>query len=214
MDAWVVSLGVPGVLSREVNLKGSNDAGAAAGALDARRYAIEVGSDGRVDSFYVGDERLRTLGGQAGELPGAWFSQNTPAGKPWKLVLYAHGSLAGSDDALRKTAAIAPCFLGNGLYPLFLEWKSGGIETHKLLLEEAWSKLARDGASRAGGLSDKLQASRDTAVEAAARGPVRALWSQMKENARRAAQERHGLDLLARALEDLVNAVRRRSSCT
>jgi len=204
MDAWVVSLGVPGVLSREVNLKGSGGTAAGAGALDARRYTVEMGSDGRADSFYASDERLRTLGGQAGELPAAWFAQNTPAGKPWKLVLYAHGSLAGSEDALRKTATLAPCFLGNGLYPLFLGWKSGGIEMHKLLLEEAWTKLAHDGASRAGGLGDKLHAARDTAVETAARGPVRALWSEMKENARRAAQERHGLDLLARALEDLV----------
>lgn len=206
MDAWVLSLGVPGVLSREVNLRGSGDTGASAGAgaTDARRYTVQMGNDGRVDSFYAGDERLRTLGGQAGELPAAWFAQNTPTGQPWKLALYAHGGLTSLEEALRKTATLAPHFLGNGLYPLFLGWKTSGIDTYRNLLEDAWNKLSREGTPRAGGLGDKLHEARDAAVETAARGPVRALWSEMKENAQRAAQERHGLDLLARALEDLV----------
>ncbi|TDU30818.1 chitinase class I [Panacagrimonas perspica] len=207
MDAWVLSLGVPGVLPREVNLRRFSDAGdgtASAGSLDARRYTVQMGNDGRVDSFYAGDERLRTLGGQAGELPAAWFAQNTPAGKPWKLVLYAHGGLTSLEDAQRKTATLAPYFLGNGLYPLVLAWKTGGFETHEHILEDAWNKLAREGTPRAGGMGDKLREARDAAVENVARGPVRALWSEMKENARRSAQERHGLDLLARALEDLV----------
>ena len=209
MDAWVLSLGVPGVLPREVNLRGSGTATAgvasAAGSLDARRYTIEMGNDGRVDSFYGGDERLRTLGGQAGELPATWFAQNTAGGKPWKLVLYAHGGLTSLDDALRKTATMAPSFLRNGLYPLFLGWKTGGIETHRHILEDAWNQLSRGGRAMAGGgLGDTLREARDAAVETLARGPVRALWSEMKENAARAARERHGLDLLARALDDLV----------
>lgn len=209
MDAWVLALGVPGVLSREVNLRvrGGTSLGATsgAGAFDARRYTVEMGNDGRVDSFYGDDERRRTLGSQAGNLPAEWFRRNTPAGQPWRLVIYAHGGLTRVEDALRKTATMAPCFLGNGLYPLFLGWKTGGIETHRNILEDGWNRLARDGEARAGGgLADKLREARDAAVEGIARGPVRALWSEMKENAQRAAQERHGLDLLAGALDDLV----------
>lgn len=206
MDAWVLSLGVPGVLPRERNLRLPSGASMtqSAGALDARRYTVELGNDGRVDSFYGEDERLRSLAYQAGNLPAEWFRKNTPDGQPWKLALYAHGGLTSLDDALRKTATMAPYFLGNGVYPLFLGWKTGGIETHRHILEDGWNKLVREGGAKAGGLADKLREARDQAIENLSRGPVRALWNEMKQNARRAAEERHGLDLLGKALDDLT----------
>lgn len=212
MDAWVLSLGVPGVLPRAVALRVppqasalSSEKAGASGALDARRYTVEMGNDGRVDSFYGEDERRRTLGYQAATLPAQWMRDNTPAGKPWRLAVYAHGGLTSLDDALRKTATMAPYFLANGVYPLFLGWKTGGLETPAHILEDGWNDLVRRQGARAGaGMGDWLREKRNQAVENIARGPVRSLWSEMKENARRAAQERHGLHLLGQALEELV----------
>ena len=210
MDAWVLALGVPRVLSREFNLRVSAGSSllqtASSGSLDARRYTVEMGNDGRIDSFYGEDERLRSLAYQAGNLPAEWFRRNTDSGKNWKLVLYAHGGLTSLEDALRKTATMAPYFLGNGVYPLFLGWKTGGMETHRHILEDGWKKLAREGGAKAGGLADKLREARDQAIENLSRGPVRALWNEMKQNARRAAEDRHGLDLLGKALDDLARA--------
>lgn len=213
MDAWVLSLGVPGVLPRAVSLRvppqasalSEDKAGVAAGALDARRYTVEMGNDGRIDGFYGEDERRRRVDYQAATLPAQWLREHTPAGQPWRLALYAHGGLTKIDDALRKTATMAPYFLANGIYPLFLGWKTGGLETPAHILEDGWNDLVRREGLRAGaGASDWLRQKRDAAVEGIARGPVRSLWSEMKENARRAAGEGHGLDLLALALSELV----------
>lgn len=209
MDAWVLSLGVPGVLPRTVSLKVPPQAlyedKAGAGALDARRYTVEMGNDGRIDAFYGEDERRRRLDYQAATLPAQWMRERTPAGQPWRLALYAHGGLTSLNDALKKTATMAPYYLANGIYPLFLGWKTGGLETPAHILEDGWNDLVRREGPKAGaGAGDWLRKKRDEAVEGIARGPVRSLWSEMKENARRAARDGHGLDLLALALDELV----------
>lgn len=212
MDAWVLSLGVPGVLPRAVSLRLPPQAAALAAdkagnasTLDARRYTVEMGNDGRIDSFFGEDERRRTLDYQATTLPAQWLRANTAAGQPWRVAIYAHGGLTSLSDALRKTATMAPYFLANGIYPLFLGWKTGGLETPANILEDGWNALLRkQGAKPGAGVGDWLREKRDAAVEDIARGPVRSLWSEMKENARRAARAGHGLDLLTSALQDLV----------
>jgi hypothetical protein len=207
MDAWVVSLGVPGVVAGRVADRGQVLAGKA-GAADtsqwwspdkAYQHSVVLGNDGRVEKYLTPDERTRTLGYQAGVLPSNWFSQQ-PAKAPKRLVLYAHGGLNSEEDAIKRARAMGRYFLGNGCYPLFLVWKTGLIESIKDIIADRKSKQPA-GA----GFGDWLVEKSDQAIESAIGRPfVKPIWSEMKENAQLAYQPMRGGDQLVSALVSLM----------
>jgi hypothetical protein len=52
-----------------------------------------------------------------------------PAQGPAKLLIYAHGGLNSEADAIRRIRVMAPYMLAQGIYPLFITWRSGPLET-------------------------------------------------------------------------------------
>jgi hypothetical protein len=48
-----------------------------------------------------------------------------PAQGPAKLLIYAHGGLNSEADAIRRIRVMAPYMLAQGIYPLFITWRSG-----------------------------------------------------------------------------------------
>jgi predicted chitinase len=208
MDAWVVSLGVPGVVAGRVADRGQAVAGRA-GMGDtslwwspdkAYQHSVVLGNDGRVDKYLTQDEHTRSLAYQVGVLPTTYFREQGAKG-PKRLVLYAHGGLNSESDAIDRARAMGRYFLGNGCYPLFLVWKTGLKEAIRDIMEDR-----KKGLPAGSGVLDRIADGWDLMVERSIGRPfVRPIWSEMKENAALAYQPMRGGDLLAHALVSLMD---------
>lgn len=210
MDAWVVAMGVRGVVEGRVSMS-SQAAGGTAAATDTRawwteerayRHSVVLGNDGRVKRYLTEDEFSRTLLHQAAVLPDLWFRQQ-PAGEPRRLLIYAHGGLNSEAEAIARARAMGRHFVGNGCYPLFVVWKTGILETIANILDDAW----RGQAARAGrSVGEWITERTDLLVEKAIGRPLaRPIWSEMKENAELAYGNGRGGDLLVTALQRLID---------
>lgn len=208
MDAWVVALGVPGVVAGLL-ASGNADVVGRAGALGsasawwdegrAYRHSVVLGNDGRVARYLTEDEPSRKLQQQAFVLPDLWF-RSQPALAQKRLVLYVHGGLNSEGDAIKRARAMGRFFLGNGCYPLFLVWKTGLLESIGDIVADAFH-----GRSQRAGASEWLSEKTDVIVEKTIGRPAaRPIWSEMKENAGLAFEPRRGGDVLVDALETLA----------
>jgi hypothetical protein len=121
-----------------------------------------------------------------------------------QLVIYAHGGLNSQEESIERIRVLAPYFEANGIYPLFLTWRTGPLETLGHILEDKVRKLfGLDDDARARGMFDMLGDARDRSVEVVASKTAKGLWSEMRENAAAAARRGRGSDLLAQALARL-----------
>lgn len=209
MDAWVVALGVPGVVAGRlaVGQPGAKETGAKRGDANrsgwwdsalAYRHSVVLGNDGRVSRYLTEDEQPRKLQQQAYALPDQWF-RTQPDG-PKRLLLYVHGGLNSEADAIKRASAMGRYLLGNGCYPLFLVWKTGLLESIGDILSDAFHREpARAGAGE--WLTDKT----DLLIEKTIGRPLaKPIWSEMKENAQLAFSPRHGGELLLDAIQSLA----------
>jgi hypothetical protein len=124
-----------------------------------------------------------------------------------KLALYAHGGLNAEDESIRRIRVLAPYFDANGVYPLFLTWRTGIGETLNDMAQDWARKVLGVEVQKAAGLLGILGDAKDRAVEALAHVLGRGVWNQMRENAQRSITTDHGLDLLARNLAALSQAL-------
>lgn len=142
------------------------------------------------------------------ERPLDWFKARK--GKTVKLAIYAHGGLNSEIGAVQRIRVLAPYFLANGIYPLFFTWKTGPGETIKYMLEDLKHRIT-DSADRSEGWLERLREvaaeAKDRAIEAVARQFARGIWSEMRENAAGGATADHVLDLAARMLRELRDAL-------
>jgi len=130
-----------------------------------------------------------------------------------KIVIYAHGGLNNEESSINRVRVMAPYFEANGIYPLFVIWKTGFLETISHVISDEGNDLAPAESGRAEGFFSDIT---DRAIETIARNVmVKSLWSEMKENAVYAsdravpgfAQNRSGkpgaMVILAQAIEKL-----------
>ena len=122
--------------------------------------------------------------------PLAWMQAQGRA----KIMIYAHGGLNSESDAISRTRVMAPYALANGIYPLFISWRSGPMETVSDLAEEWAAKfgLGVRGVPPAKGWLDRITEGTDRMLEPVLRAPGGALWGQMKLNAVRASEDAQG----------------------
>lgn len=209
MDAWVVSLGVPGVVAGRLASTAFDGAGRAATGADrskwwdqglAYQHSVVFGNDGRIARYLTEDEPPRRLQQQVFALPDRWFRER-PADEPKRLVLYAHGGLNSEDDAIKRASAMGRYFIGNGCYPIFLVWKTGLMESLRDVFEDARRKLPA-----AAGIGEWVSEKTDLLLEKTIGRPfARPLWSEMKENAQLAFTPRHGGELLLEGIQALLS---------
>lgn len=136
------------------------------------------------------------------EAPRRWFARHPGTAK---LVLYAHGGLNGEEESIKRIRVLAPYFEANGMYPLFFTWRTGAAETLCHMVEDWGRKVLPEETMRAAGI---LSEARDRAVEAIGRTLGRGIWSEMRENAALGQVDGHGLDLAARNLASLAQAMK------
>ena len=230
MDAWVAVLGAP-VKNRAGQDVVHNDnlganpfesasvpagASAIAGSLKrwtsdtAYRHMLVMGNNGQPLNRIVSKESAAAaVKFVCEERPDEWLST---AGNPKKLMIYCHGGLNSEEDSLKRTQIMAPNFLENGAYPIYVTWKTG--------LQDSISDILRDSASRlpflrSGGIGDffkdklkdakwaALEAS-DRAVEAVCEKLAKPIWTQMKQNAEASTERDAGMRILADSLKNLA----------
>lgn len=198
-DVWVAQLGVP--LSVDLwESGGSADsrAGRHRGArqislAEIRPHIVDVGNNGELSQggdYWTSEEDLRRL-----------FAESIPQAakaRGWerkRVLLYLHGGLNSEADCARRVLAQRDPCLENGLFPLHLMWETGALET----LGASLADLFTDADVRAGGrLLEGMRNARDRVLELSAAALGGALWTEMKENAARASDHRHGRGALQR----------------
>jgi pimeloyl-ACP methyl ester carboxylesterase len=99
------------------------------------------------------------------------------------LLIYAHGGLNSVTDSATRIAAMRDTFKANGIYPLHFMYDTGLLEE----LKDVILGKRADAEERAGGITDWT----DRLIERATRRPGRALWREMKLDAKRAFAERN-----------------------
>jgi Papain family cysteine protease len=229
-DAWVCALGVPadsqGVRQRASHVAvygpGSTETVANASVVlratltpppqlpaavtpwsteRALLHTLVFGNDGRViNRVVIHRDAADTVRQLASAAPLEYF--NTARGVP-RLAIYVHGGLNSEEESVQRIQVLAPYFRANGIYPLFITWKTGALETLHDILADQLQRIPRPD----GGVRDRFREVAanvlDRTIEVVA-GPVaKPIWSQMKQNAAAAIERGMGLELLATALREL-----------
>lgn len=218
-DAWVAVMGAPimpsapgyfvsgemyeTIFDHEVGQVASISRPRASKQSHKRRWTLEetylqtvvMANDGKVVNRLVEQED-----GQAAvrhvviDRAMEFFSKQS--GAP-KIALYAHGGLNDESASLERIRKLGPCFLDNGIYPVFFTWKTGLLESLYSILGDTAKRLF----PHSRGLRDILNSANeyfedalDRTIEVAAENlGIKAIWSQMKQNAE-AASTRQNLD--------------------
>ncbi|MBL4902249.1 C1 family peptidase [Desulfocapsa sp. AH-315-G09] len=158
----------------------------------AYEHSLVMGNDGRVINRLVENEGpLDTVDEIMVERPSLWLSQQEEAKK--QIVIFAHGGLNSEGDSIRRIQTLAPYFIENGIYPLFLTWKTGLLESIVAIMDDSVGRLV----PRSEGLGDVFAKAKEMAVDifdrtievASENLGVKAIWSQMKQNAAASAQK-------------------------
>jgi hypothetical protein len=165
-----------------------------------------LGNDGQpINQFLHLETATEAVAEVAFRLPRDWLqSRTTP-----RIAIYAHGGLNSENASIDRIRRLAPYFLANDIYPLFLTWRTGFLESVESILNDiagewaaaAESQLAAGWLDRIG---DMLAEAKDRTIEVACeRLLVKPVWSQMKQNAAAGTTPGGGLALIARHLTSL-----------
>jgi hypothetical protein len=229
-DAWVCALGVPVVEARSSShfVRGTPEERAGRGSpivfrtsaghayrnrevepwSTERAYlsTIVMGNNGRVINRIVTEESARSSVERVGFTEtDTWMKTQVRSGTK-KIMIYAHGGLNSEDDSIKRIRCLAPYFEANGIYPLFLTWKTGPLETIASIIVDELAKLPfvqRGFRDLLEDIKDKAAEALDRTVEAVCHVAVKPIWSEMKESAGDASSAGGGGNLLADALRRL-----------
>lgn len=130
-----------------------------------------------------------------------------------RLLLFAHGGLNDEDASIARIQTLAPFLWENDVYPLFITWKTGAIESITNMLQDSLRKIFRVGPDvpdqgLLDSIRERLREAKDRTIEAACKHLlVKAIWSEMKENAGAGAKTGGGLRTLAQQIARLKKAV-------
>ncbi|OGQ94570.1 MAG: hypothetical protein A2521_05225 [Deltaproteobacteria bacterium RIFOXYD12_FULL_57_12] len=168
----------------------------------AYQHTVVMGNNGRlINRLVTAENGAAGLEHLACTEPAAWF-----AGRPGakRLLIYAHGGLNSEDESVARIRMLAPYFKENGVYPIFLTWKTGPLES---LTDIVADELAKALSLTAGigdiftNLRRKMAEALDRKIEAICEmSPVKSMWTQMKQNALEAASPTGGGRLIVEAL--------------
>ncbi|MGE0475108.1 MAG: peptidase C1, partial [Nitrospirales bacterium] len=116
--------------------------------------------------------------------PRAWLRT-----KGKKIVLYAHGGLNAEEASLSRIRVMAPYFKANGLYPIFFTWRTGFLESMMSIMGDTLHGIPPQGAWKDiwESVTNAAKEAKDRTIEVACQNLlVKAVWSEMKQNAKAA----------------------------
>lgn len=179
---------------------------------DAYLHSIVLGNEGRPLNRLIdmpdAEAALREIAFEIPSTRAPEVAKLLPKGQPTKVVVYAHGGLNNEDASVHRIRRLAPYFEANGIYPIFLTWRTGFWESISSILGDAVRQFLFGGPAGAGGLFDdvkqRLSDAKDRTLEVACENIlVKPVWSQMKQNANAGSEAGGGLTQFANALAKL-----------
>ncbi|MBC7818545.1 MAG: C1 family peptidase [Planctomycetaceae bacterium] len=179
---------------------------------EAYLHSIVLGNEGRPLNRLVdmpdAEAALREIVFEIPSTRVPEVAKTLPKGQPPKVVVYAHGGLNSEGDSIHRIRRLAPYFEANGIYPIFLTWRTGFWESISNILDDAVSEFVFGGPAGAGGVFDdirqRLSDAKDRTLEVACSNIlVKPVWSQMKQNADVGSHAGGGLAQFANALVKL-----------
>lgn len=156
----------------------------------AYKHTLVMGNDGKVlNRLLANDGPIDTVNDIILEKAGKWL-----AGRPndeKHIVIYAHGGLNSEGDSINRICTMAPYFKENGVYPVYLTWRTGVLESIVSIMGDSVGRFF----PKSEGLDDLLERARNELTEvldrtlevACEKLGVKAIWSQMKQNAEESA---------------------------
>ena len=187
MDCWVAQLGVVTAehreLSRRATLKMQQGKVALAASEVLRNreiapFVVNMGNNGALSNsgdFRTSPDDVKALAGvQLERARAQWgLEQGTV-----DVCIYAHGGLVGERSAANIAAKWVPLLYENHIFPVFLMWETGFVETLTGLVEDTIKGVPRTTAAGLG-----LERWWNQRLERALSRPGTALWGEMKQNA-------------------------------
>ncbi len=224
-DAWVAALGAPmcvaasEAVSPRANARPLQPAGLASASqpgkagvakavkpleeAQAYLHSIVLGNNGLpINRLLTAENAAGAVRRAARDEPADWLSAQ-PGGAPPKVAVYAHGGLNSEEDSVCRIQMLAPYFLANGIYPIFVTWKTGALECIGDMLDDAAREIFQTKPSMRDegmwqAIEDAVAEARDRTIEVACETLlVKPIWSEMKQNAAAAALPEAGAALLA-----------------
>lgn len=152
----------------------------------AYNHTVVMGNDGKViNRLVVNNSPFDTVDDIVVQKPSLWFAKRSSPEN--HLVIYAHGGLNSEGDSILRIRTLAPYFKANGVYPVFFTWRTGLLESVIAIMDDAVGRLF----PKYEGLEDVLKEAKERATDildrtlevASENLGVKAVWSQMKQNA-------------------------------
>ena len=148
---------------------------------NAYRHTVVMGNNGTLINRSIARQAISAFEHVVVEAPVEWCGSG-----PSRILLYAHGGLNAEEESVKRIQVMAPYFQANGIYPIFLTWRTGVLESLTGIFEDIQKGVEPSGAFRDVWrvVKDTFGEARDRAVEVACQtAGVKAIWSQMKQNA-------------------------------
>jgi hypothetical protein len=155
----------------------------------AYAHAVVMGNNGVVlNRSVAAEEAVASLGVAVYDAP----KKAMEAEGMNDLVFYAHGGLNDEEAAVTRARLLGPYFERNGLYPIFLTWRTGFLESFYSMVGDALLGIPPQGswADILRGMKNAAKEAKDRAIETACQNLlVKPIWSEMKQNAGAAANQ-------------------------
>lgn len=174
---------------------------------EARKHCLVIGNDGAV------------IRGSAAHTPESFVTELLMGGvRDWmaskntrrKIVVYAHGGLNDEAAGVMRARIMGPAIQANEIYPVFVVWKTGWLESLLNIGEDELRKIlpaTTVDRGPAGNLIEKFREKAsdawDRTVENALGWLGKSLWGQMKQNAGAAGGANQAASFLARGMRQL-----------
>ena len=112
----------------------------------AINHAVILGNDGLPDHVTIEDaDAAASIERVCYELPKSWLKSKN-AGR--RILIYAHGGLNNLSDGINRAKVMGPWFEKNGVYPIFVEWQSGYLDSIQNIIADKINSLISDARSR------------------------------------------------------------------
>jgi hypothetical protein len=178
----------------------------------AYEHSVVLGNNGRpLNRFLDVENAPRAVQEVVLNLPQQWLEQRE---RP-KLAIYAHGGLNDEEGSIRRIRVMAPYFSANDIYPVFITWRTGVLESLVGIVGDVVERFFTPELAERdrGWLSDvrnHIQEAKDRSIEVASENLlVKAVWTQMKQNAEAAIGKQAGLSLIMEHLTTLKREIPR-----
>ncbi|MBF0630359.1 MAG: C1 family peptidase [Magnetococcales bacterium] len=233
-DAWVCGLGVPqkeaispkhvdvsnmsyhdlirpeetSFVRRRTSTTAKEDPTAPWTEASAYRHTVVMENEGRAVTRLVEFENAEAYIDDVAHIqPKKWFDDKFPDSKtPLNLVIHALGGLNSEKTSIKRIRHLAPCFVANGVYPLFLTWNTGAMESIRFILEDTVNRITEEGRQQLSfrELVEKIGEAKDRMIEVGVGKTIaKPIWTEIKQNAQACIQDKNGGYLLLQALNKL-----------